>query len=102
MDLDVRRLEVGSAVRKNPPDSAKFEVSGSAALGLEQAQVLHRLGAEQRVLGRRVGEPRGRVVLETLTHGQLVHLRQADELEVGGRADSAQEQDLRALVGAAR
>ncbi len=40
------------------------------------------------------------MILQSLPDGQLVHCRQTDQLQVGGGADSAQEQDLRALVGA--
>ena len=63
MDLDVGRVEAVTGAKEGP---GLGEVGGqrSAALGLEQAEVLLGLGMQQRVLGGGVGDPGGRVVTQ--------------------------------------
>ena len=58
-------------MRMNPPDSAKFEVSGPRPSVCTQPRFSIGLGGEQRGLVGRVGDPRRGVVLEPLADRQV-------------------------------
>ena len=91
-------------MRTKATDSATVEDSGPVAAQEPLGQVLRGVGLVERVgVGHLPHHREERVVLEVASDAaQLVGDRHADLLEVLGRADARQHQDLRRVEGARR